>query len=268
VDPRLDTNRAWWDEKVVLHAGSSFYDVAGVRGGASALDRIERLEVGAVRGESLLHLQCHFGLTTLSLARDGARVTGVDFSPSAIDLARRLAADFDLEARFVCCDLYDTPERVPETFDVVFTSYGVLSWLPDLAGWAGVVAGALRPGGRFHLIELHPAACMFDDESPEVRLRYPYFRSDDPIRTERSGSYAVPDADTAEQVTYAWPAAISDVLTALLDAGLRIESFHEYPTCHEQLRPWLVPTGDGEWSAPPALPAVPLVYALRATRPA
>jgi SAM-dependent methyltransferase len=268
VDPRLEANRAWWDERVALHADSPFYDLARVRAGDSALDPIERAEVGDVQGLSLLHLQCHFGLSTLSLARDGARVTGVDFSTSAIDLAQRLAAEFGVEAHFVCCDLSDVPEAVPGTFDVVFTSYGVLSWLPDLTGWAAVVAGALRPGGRFHLIELHPAACMFDDESTDPRLRYPYFRGAEPIRIERQGSYAVPDAETAHEVTYSWPAGISDVLASLLDAGLQIESFREYPTCHEQLRPWLVPSGDGQWTTPAGLPAVPLVYGLRASRPA
>ena len=267
MDPRLEQNRAWWDEKVALHADSAFYDLEGVRAGASALDPIERAEVGDVRGQSVLHLQCHFGLGSLSLARCGARVTGVDFSATAIELARRLAAEFGLDARFVCCDLAEVPHRVRDTFDVVFTSYGVLSWLPDLAGWAAVVADALRPGGRFHLIELHPAACMFDDESADPRLRYPYFRGPEPIRTERPGTYAVPSAETVHQVTYAWPAAISDVLSALLDAGLRVEAFREFTSCHEQLRPWLVPTPDGSWGTPPELPAVPLVYAVRATRP-
>ena len=267
MDPRLDENRSWWDEMVALHAESAFYDLEGVRAGASALDPIERAEVGDVQHESLLHLQCHFGLTTVSLARDGAQVTGVDFSPAAIELARRLATEFDVAAQFVCCDLYDVPHQVEGGFDIVFTSYGVLSWLPDLAGWAAVVAGALRPGGRFHLIELHPAACMFDDETPDVRLRYPYFRGPDPIRSERPGSYAVPGTNTVHQVTYSWPAAISDVLGALLDAGLRIESFREFTSCHEQLRPWLVPTSDRRWTTPPDLPAVPLVYAIRASRP-
>ena len=267
MDPRLEANRAWWEERVALHAASPFYGLARVRAGDSALEPIEAAELGDVQGLSLLHLQCHFGLSTLSLARQGARVTGVDFSSAAIDLAQRLAAEFDVEARFVCCDLYAVPEAVPDTFDVVFTSYGVLSWLPDLTGWATVVAGALRPGGRFHLVELHPAACMFDDESDDPRLRYPYFRDAEPIRTQRPGSYAVPDAETTHEVTYAWPAGIGDVLGSLLDAGLRIESFREYTTCHEQLRPWLVPLGDGQWTTPAELPAVPLLYGVRAVRP-
>jgi len=268
VDPRAEVNRAWWDERVGWHAESGFYDVASFEAGGLSLDVIERGEVGNVAGRDLMHLQCHFGLDTLSWARLGARVVGVDFSEPAIQLARRLATEAALEARFVCCDVYETLELVDERFDVVFSSYGVLSWLPDLGHWAEVVAGLLRPGGKVHLIELHPATCMFDDETTELRFRYPYFRSAEPTRVERSGSYAVPDAPTHEQTTFAWSSSISDVLTALLDAGLRIDRFREFDSCDEQLRPFLVQGPDGRWRAPPGWPALPLVYALTATRPA
>src|SRR5258708_1994976 len=176
MDPRLEENRAWWDERVSLHAGSTFYDLEGFRRGGLALDDVEQAEVGEVAGMEMVHLQCHFGLSSLSWVRLGAMVTGVDFSPEAVSLARRLAADTGLEARFVCCALFDTLDHVQDRFDVVFSSYGVLSWLPDLVRWAQIVAALLRPGGRLHLIELHPATCMFDDETTEVRLRYPYFR--------------------------------------------------------------------------------------------
>jgi 2-polyprenyl-3-methyl-5-hydroxy-6-metoxy-1,4-benzoquinol methylase len=214
----------------------------------------------------LIHLQCHFGLATLSWARLGARVTGIDFSEPAIDLARRLASETNLEARFVCCDVYDAVAHVRQRFDIVFSSYGVLSWLPDLVRWAQVAARLLRPGGRLHLIELHPATSMFDDETTELRLRYPYFRAVEPVRTERSGSYAVPDAPTENRTTYAWPTAISDVQTAVLDAGLQIDRFREFDSCHEQLRPFLIQGPDGRWRAPPGYPAVPLVYSLSASR--
>jgi SAM-dependent methyltransferase len=268
VDPRAEVNRAWWDERVACHAASGFYDVAGFEAGGLSLDEIERGEVGEVAGLDLVHLQCHFGLDTLSWARLGARVVGVDFSDPAIELARRLATEAGLEARFVCCDVYETLEHVGERFDVVFSSYGVLSWLPELRRWAEVVAGLLRPGGRAHLIELHPATCMFDDETTELRFRYPYFRRPEPTRVERSGSYAVPDAPTRQQTTYAWSSSISDVVTALLDAGLRIERFREFDSCHEQLRPFLVQGPKGRWRGPLGWPALPLVYALTASRPA
>jgi 2-polyprenyl-3-methyl-5-hydroxy-6-metoxy-1,4-benzoquinol methylase len=264
VDRRTESNRRWWDQMVPIHAASPFYDVERFRAGGLSLDEVERREVGEVRDQSLLHLQCHFGLGTLSWARLGARVTGIDYSPPAIELARRLAAELDLEARFLCSDLYELPNRLQERFDVVFTSYGVLTWLPDLARWGEIVAGLLRPGGRLHLVELHPFAGVFDDETADVRLRYPYFREPEAIRTERPGSYAAPGALTDHQVTYSWPAPISAVLEALVDAGLRIEAFHEFSSCPEELRPWLVLGPDGRWTTPPGWPAVPLVYALRA----
>jgi SAM-dependent methyltransferase len=265
ADRRLEVNRAWWDERVALHAPSPFYDLEGFRAGRLALDVIERGELGDVAGRDLIHLQCHFGLGTLSWARLGAQVTGVDFSGPAIELARRLASETNLEARFVCCDVYNTVQHVQQRFDVVFSSYGVLSWLPDLGHWAEVAGRLLRPGGRLHLIELHPATSMFDDETTELRLRYPYFREADPVRTERPGSYAVPETPTQHQTTYAWPTAISDVQTAVLDAGLQIVRFREFDSCHEQLRPFLIQGPDGRWRAPPGCPAVPLVYALTAS---
>jgi len=267
MDGYLDANRAWWDELVPWHAASDFYDLDGFRAGRSSLDHLERSEVGDVAGCSLLHLQCHFGLDTLSWARLGAQVTGVDFSAPAIELARQLATELDLDARFVCSDLEAAAELVPEQFDVVFSSYGALCWLPDLARWAEVVARHLVPGGRFHLIELHPVAGMFDDQVPDLRVRYPYFRGAEPVRVERPGSYAVPEAPTSHQVSWSWPAPISAVITALRDAGLNVESFHEYDSCHEQLLAHLVPGDDGRWHSPPGEPQLPLVYALQARRP-
>jgi SAM-dependent methyltransferase len=267
VDGYVEANRAWWDELVPLHAASGFYDLIGFKGGRSSLDGIERSEVGDVTGCSLLHLQCHFGLDTLSWARLGAHVTGVDFSAPAIELARTLTSELDLDARFFCCDLEALASQLPQRFDIVFSSYGVLSWLPDLRQWADVVADHLVPGGRFHLIELHPFAGMFDDQVEDLRVRFPYFRSHEPIRVERPGSYAVPGAPTTNQVTWSWPAPTSEVITALLDAGLSIESFREYPSCHEQLLANLV-RDDGRWRSPPDEPQLPLVYAIRASRPA
>lgn len=173
VNEFIGANRARWDELVDLHLASDFYSVDAFRAGGLHLDAIERAAVGDVAGRSLLHLQCHFGLETLSWARLGATVTGVDFSPAAISAASALAHELRIDAGFLCCELDQIPRQLDAAFDVVFASYGSLCWLPDLATWAAVAARCLRPGGRLHVVELHPFACMFDDESDELRIEFP-----------------------------------------------------------------------------------------------
>ena len=156
MDERLEINRANWNERTPVHAASAFYDVEGFRAGQATLREIELREVGAVSGRSLLHLQCHFGLDTMSWARQGAKATGIDFSDAAIDLARSLNGELGLETRFICSNVYDLPKVLDEQFDIVFTSYGVLTWLPDLDGWAEVIDNHLKPGGVFYIVEHHP----------------------------------------------------------------------------------------------------------------
>jgi len=161
MDEYLAANRALWDEWTAIHETSSFYDLEAFKAGGSRLRDYEVDEVGDVTGKSLLHLQCHFGIDTLSWARLGARVTGADFSDRAIELGRSLAAELRLDATFVRSDLYDLPSVLDGQFDVVYTSRGVLGWLPDLGRWAGVVAHFLRPGGVFYMTEIHPVAQAF-----------------------------------------------------------------------------------------------------------
>ena len=159
----VEAHRQLWDHWTGVHVGSRFYGVEGFEAGASTLCPVEVAEIGEVRGKSLLHLQCHFGLDTLSFARLGARVTGVDLSPKAIEIARGLAGKLGLDARFLACDLYRLGELLDERFDLVFTSYGVLPWLHDLGAWARLVARYLAPGGAFHLVEFHPLLDTFDE---------------------------------------------------------------------------------------------------------
>ncbi len=222
----LDTNRALWDGWTKLHASSAFYDVDGFKAGASTLKPVERNELGEVTGKTLLHLQCHFGLDTLSWAREGAVVTGVDFSEEAIARARSLSAELDLPATFLCSNLYDLPEVLDATFDIVFTSYGVLPWLPDLDRWAQIVARYLKPGGTFYLVEFHPFVSMLDDAGE--RIAYPYFLGDEPLAFEEAGSYAEPEADFTH-TAYEWPHSLGEIVTALLKAGLRLDFLHEFP---------------------------------------
>jgi len=267
TDRYLRANRETWDAWTRLHVGSAFYDVDGFRAGRCTLDSIELEGVGEVRGRSLLHLQCHFGLGTLSWARLGARATGVDFSGEAIAAARGLARETGLDARFVQSDLYNLPGTLEGLFDVVFTSYGVLPWLPDLEAWGKVVARYLKPGGLFFIAEGHPLAMAVDDRpgAEGLHVFYPYFRRDEPMRFQERGSYAVPDAPI-ESVTYEWFHSLSEILGALLNAGLRILSFREYPLAAWQMFPCLVRDANGFWTFPEGALQIPLTYTIQATR--
>lgn len=262
-----------WDVWARHHVASPFYDVEGFRAGQRAgrrgLDALETRLVGDVAGKSLLHLQCHFGLDTLTWARRGAAVTGADFSGEAIGTARALAAEIGVPATFVQCDVYDLPDRLPGEFDVVFTSHGVLSWLPDLDRWGRMIAHFLRPGGRFCLIEGHPLPLLFDDTRAdrELRLSFPYFPGDAPLRCERRGSYAAPDGPF-DSVTYQWVHPLSEVLGALLRAGLRLESFDEYPYAGWAMFPWMETRPDGLWQFPEGTVALPLMFSVTASKPA
>jgi SAM-dependent methyltransferase len=163
--------------------------------------------------------------------------------------------------------MYDLPEHLDGTFDLILMSYGVVGWLHDLDRWAEICASYLEPGGQLHVIEFHPFAEMFDDQSSTPTLRYPYFRSAQAVRTESAAAYADPDAVLKNEVAYSWPAGISDVMTSLRNAGLTIEAFFEYPWCNEQLRPIFVQGDDGLWRRPPGEPDVPIVYALQSNKP-
>ena len=156
----FEANRAHGDEATPIHVRSAFYDVAAFKAGKTSLQRIEIEELGDVKGKTLLHLMCHFGLDTLSWARAGALVTGVDFSSEALVQARGLAEELNIPAHFVETNIYELPSVLEERFDIVFTSYGVLCWLPDLAEWARIIARSLRQGGTFHMLEDHPNATL------------------------------------------------------------------------------------------------------------
>jgi SAM-dependent methyltransferase len=265
-------NRALWDAWTAVHATGSFYDLAGFKTGGVRLRPYEIELVGEVAGRSLLHLQCHFGIDTLSWARLGARVTGADLSPAAIDLARVLADELGFpEARFVCSNLYDLPDALEGVFDIVYTSRGVLGWLPDVRGWARVVAHFLAPGGRFFITEIHPVVQALEDEgvgAGELRLRYPYWEHHEPLVFEVKGSYADPDADVGEKVEHGWDHGLGEIVSALIDAGLRIERLVEHPFLAWKVG-FLVDDGEGDWRLPPdAGGELPLMFSLVATKPA
>jgi SAM-dependent methyltransferase len=265
TDGYLDANRELWDARVPHHARSAFYDVEGFKAGRSTLKTLERAELGDVAGKSLLHLQCHFGMDTMSWARLGARVTGVDFSEKAIALARALAGELGIDATFICSSVVDLPDALDGSFDVVFTSYGVLGWLPDLKRWAEVVAHFLAPGGTFYMAEFHPFAWVFDDDeaATEPRVRYSYFHSAEPLALPVKGTYADPAAPI-EGVEYAWAYELGAVVTSLVEAGLRVRFVHEFPSWGQKFLPFLEQDAEGRWSFPGRM--VPLLFSLKATK--
>lgn len=218
-----EINRQLWNSRTDAHLASDFYDVPGFLKGASSLNPIELELLGDVRAKSILHLQCHFGQDSISLARMGARVVGVDLSDNAIRNAEELAVKTDADARFVCCDIYDLPQHLDEKFDIVFTSYGTIGWLPDLEKWAGVVSHFLAPGGRFVFVEFHPVVWMFDDDFGTVAYRY--FNSGPIVETE-SGTYADAGAAIHKQ-SVGWNHSISEVVNNLIGKGLIIRSLDE-----------------------------------------
>ncbi|NLT34806.1 MAG: GNAT family N-acetyltransferase, partial [Gaiellales bacterium] len=265
---RLAANRRRWDRLADLHLESPFYDVAGFRAGRPTLDAVELEGVGDVTGQSLLHLQCHFGLATLDWARRGARTVGVDFSARAIRHARKLADELKLEARFVEADVCDAlPHLGGERFDVVFTSYGTISWLPELRGWARTIAGSLKPGGRLFLADFHPLLWMFDETSSveELTLSYPYF-AQEALREEERGSYAVPDADFTA-VSYSWQHTFEDIIGVLLAEGLAATSLREYPYLAWKWFDFMVQGTDGFWRMPEGAPDLPLMFSITARAP-
>ena len=268
MEEYFEANRRHWDELVPLHMRTQLYDVDGFRGGASSLHELEIQEVGDVAGKSLLHLQCHFGLDTLSWARRGANVTGVDFSTTAIEAARRLAGECGIEARFVNSDIYSLPEVLGEQFDIVYTSYGVVFWHPEVRRWADVVARYVRPGGLFYMAEFHPLCTIFHNEDAEAALeiRYPYFEGE-VIRFEEDGTYADRKAELQNRVTYSWAFTIGGVVTSLIDAGLRIEFLHEHPFTVEQFWPLMEEVAPRKWVLKRCRESIPLLFSLRASKP-
>jgi SAM-dependent methyltransferase len=267
----LRANKALWDEWTKIHETSDFYDLAAFRKGGVRLRPYELDEIGPVDGLEVLHLQCHFGMDTLSFARLGARVTGADFSAAAVELARSVATEIGHpEARFVQSNLYELADALEGDFDLVYTSRGVLGWLPDIRRWAEVVAHFVRPGGRFYITEIHPVAQVFEDEGVapgELRLRYPYWEHREPLAFPVVGSYADPTAAVATPTEYGWDHGLGEIVTSLVEAGLRIESLREYPFVDWPVE-FLVEADDGTWRLPPGTAGeLPLFFSILASKP-
>jgi SAM-dependent methyltransferase len=265
ADPFKSANRHYWDNKASFNVAT--WDLDAFVADPARLSQIvaaDREALGDVRGRSLLHLQCHFGMDTLAWARLGATVTGVDFSPHAITCALDLARRTGLAARFVEADLYATPDMLRETFDIVYTGGGALCWLPDIRAWAAVVAQMLRPGGTFYIREAHPALWSLEDERDDAQLVIgrPYFEVAEPTRWD-----AEPVWEEAPEVTpahYVWSHGLGEIVSALIEVGLVIETLREHQSCLWQALPFMVLGEDGWWRLPDRPERLPLMYSIRA----
>lgn len=256
----LELNRQNWNNRVDGHLTSEFYRMDAFRQGENSLKEIELSLLGDIQGKSVLHLQCHFGQDTLSLARMGASVTGVDFSENAIDAARKLSNELSINAQFHCCDVYSSPNIISEKFDIVYTTYGTIGWLPDIQKWANVIAHFLKPNGKLIFVEFHPVVWMFDDDFSHVA--YNYFQ-EEAIIEEVSGSYA----DKSLQImdtTITWNHGLSEVYQALQNAGLLVDHFSEYPFSPYDCLKDLVEVEPNRFQVKHMVNKIPMVYALTA----
>lgn len=217
-------NKTSWNKRTEVHIDSQFYANDSFVQGRNSLNEIELYLLGEIEGKKILHLQCHFGQDTISLTRLGAQAVGVDLSDKAIEKAKELALKTNSEATFVCCDIYDLPKNLDGKFDVVFTSYGTIGWLPDMDKWAKVIDHFLKPQGIFLIVEFHPYVWMWDNDFEKIT--YNYFNSEPIIETE-DGTYADKNAALSQE-SVTWNHSLSEVMTSLLQNNLQIESFDEF----------------------------------------
>jgi ubiquinone/menaquinone biosynthesis C-methylase UbiE len=261
-------NKDLWNEWAEINVRSPFYDVEGFKRDRSPLDAEVLAGLGDLTGKSVLHLQCHFGMDTLRLKLAGAAsVVGVDFSNQAIGHARALASDMKIDARFIESNVFALPDVLDEQFDVVFTSYGVIGWLPELAPWGAIVARYLKPGGRFFIIEGHPTMWLFEGVgATDLVIKYPYFRRPEPIVFEPTvGNYADPTAKFTN-IEYSWPHDLGETINSLIGAGLCIEEFREYAHTVWQAFPFMIEQAPGRFVMPPDKPVIPMMFSIRATK--
>jgi len=270
----LDANRANWNERATLHAArdGSGYGVLRYVEDRDALSDVVRFDqplLGDLTGKRAVHLQCHIGTDTLSLARLGARVTGLDFSENAVAEARRLVAETGDAVEFVQSDVRQAAEVLPRgAFDLVYTGIGALCWLPSITEWAGVVADLLAPGGTLHIREGHPVLWSMNETLPGLTLAFPYFEQPTPLEWDDDSTYVEVSAPLQSTRTYEWNRGLGEIVTALLDRGLRIDALIEHDSV-----PWEALPGrmtlrpDGEYALTEQPSVMPLSYTIRASKP-
>ncbi len=262
VSQYFNANKDGWNKRTAVHVNSAFYATEKFKETKNSLNKVELEEVGDVKGKSLLHLQCHFGQDTLSWATKGATVTGIDFSDEAINQANKLKAAINTPATFICCNVYDTSTHVQEQFDIVFTSYGTIGWLPNLKPWAKVIAERLKPGGFFYIADFHPVLWMLDDAMEQ--LYYSYF-NDEVIITEQKGTYSDKNA-AIEYTEYGWNHPLSEIINSLIEEGLQIEFLHEFPYSPYNCFDNVEQHQDGMWRFKERGDKFPMMYSLKAVK--
>lgn len=262
----FDVNKETWNQKVAIHAKSEMYNIKAFKSGRNSLMPYELKALGNVQDKSILHLQCHFGQDTLSWSRLGAKTLGVDFSDKAIDLAKQLNDELSLDARFLCCNVLDVSNHIEETFDIVYTSYGVIGWLPDLKPWASMIAQRLKPSGFFYIAEFHPIVWMFDYSGKTPIMNY-HYNQDNVIYEEYEGTYTDQKSnETSAMVSkeYGWNHGLGEVINALVDAGLQIDYLNEYDESPYNIFPNLKKVKSGMYAL--ENPLYPLIFELKASK--
>lgn len=258
----FEVNKATWNEKVKVHSKSEMYDLEAFKNGKSSLMKYEVKALGDVKEKSLLHLQCHFGQDTLSWNRLGAKCVGVDISNEGIKLAQQLNEELHLDSEFVCCNVLETSKYVKDEFDIVFTSYGTIGWLPDLKTWGRMIAERLKSGGTFYIVEFHPIVWMFDylDEKPIMKYSY---NQEEAIYEEYEGTYANQLSKMVSK-EYGWNHGLGEVVSALTEAGLHIDYLNEHDESPYNVLPDLIKTESGNYVTKDKL--YPLIFEIKATK--
>lgn len=260
--PYFEKNRHAWNQRTEVHLKSDFYDLDSFLQGKNSLNQIELGLLGDINGKSVLHLQCHFGQDTLSLARMGAETVGVDLSDKAIEAARQLRDRLGLNTEFICCNIYDLPQHLDRQFDIVFTTYGVIGWLPDLEAWAALISRYLKPGGHLVFVEFHPVVWMFDNDFQQIA--YSYFNAEI-IEETGTGTYADRDAPITYQEV-SWNHPIAEVIQPLVQHQLNIRSFQEYDYSPYNCFAHTVEVEPGKFQIRHLEAKIPMVYAVLAQK--
>jgi len=264
LNKAFTVNKTTWNKKAAIHFESEFYDKEAFAKAKNSLNSYELKALGDVKGKSILHLQCHFGQDSLSWVHKGAIVTGVDISDEALVIANQLSKELNLPAQFFCCNVLDTSQYVKEQFDIVFTSYGTIGWLPDLKPWAQMIAERLKPGGIFYIVDFHPIAWMYDYTVTPPVMKY-HYAQDEVIYEEYQGTYG-DEKSTMISKEYEWNHSLSEVVQSLISAGLQITLLAEHDGSPYDVFPNMELNDDGLYYLKDGL--YPMIFEVCATKKA